>query len=103
MVIERPSLTAGQLVQALSKLPADTVIHMPDHDSDYDIWYHWAVTGVTETGELSRGTIIDSGSLSDDEDRFFAAGDCECMHDDIEHGWYGCLEDDCTCVAGWEE
>lgn len=28
---------------------------------------------------------------------------CNCEHDADQHGWMGCLVDDCSCEANWEE
>lgn len=33
----------------------------------------------------------------------YFTGECTCDHEDEEHGWGSCGEDDCECEAGWEE
>lgn len=58
-------LTAHRLAEKLLELPADTVVKWIEVDYDYDSWHAWAFRGVTQSGELLYGGIIEGGDLSE--------------------------------------
>lgn len=66
---EDKSLTAAELITALSRLKPDTVVYYQEHHHDYDMWFHKGFAGVEESGELAYGGIIESGDLGEFYDR----------------------------------
>ena len=58
------ALTAHELAAELLKIPDVLVKHI-DVDYDYDSWHAWGFRGVSQSGELLYGGIIEGGDLSE--------------------------------------
>jgi hypothetical protein len=59
-------LTASELIEELSKIPAETVVVYTTRDSDYGVTYYKGISGVSPIGTLIYAGI--RGSVDDYED-----------------------------------
>lgn len=65
---DAPPITASDMIYLLKELDPDTQLHVMSHDSEWSYNYKYAVTGVSETGYIERGKIVDSWSDYEDEE-----------------------------------